>query len=142
MYSAWNSAKTDNCTTLPSNVLYPVSGLKYLCSKYTFCLILIEEKRLRRSENTRNPQPHKEGELSTPQTKDVEEGQVDDVVEIVTTTGDVHVVEEQSPHFTSASAQMLIQDIMVCSRDLDIIKQKTNDVEQKMKNMIDVLGRI
>ncbi|PIO16047.1 hypothetical protein AB205_0063530 [Aquarana catesbeiana] len=59
-----------------------------------------------------------------------------------TASGDVHVVEEQSPHFTSASAQMLIQDIMVCSRDLDIIKQKTNDVEQKLKNMIDVLGRI
>ncbi|PIO23328.1 hypothetical protein AB205_0122150, partial [Aquarana catesbeiana] len=78
----------------------------------------------------------------TPQTEDVEEGEVDDVVEIVTTTGDVHVVEEQSPHFTSASSQMLIQDIMVCSRDLDIIKQKNNDVEQKMMNMIDVLGRI
>ncbi|PIO13402.1 hypothetical protein AB205_0020460 [Aquarana catesbeiana] len=55
---------------------------------------------------------------------------------------DVHVVEEQSPHFTSASAQMLIQNIMMCSRDLDIIKHKTNDVEQKMKNMTDVLGRI
>ncbi|PIO09750.1 hypothetical protein AB205_0168230, partial [Aquarana catesbeiana] len=99
------------------------------------------EKRLGTSEDTRNPQPHEEGELST-QPEDVEEGEVDDVVEIVTTTGDVHVVEEQSPHFTSASAQMLIQDIMVCSRDLNIIKQKTNDVEQKMKNMIDVLGRI
>ncbi|PIO13481.1 hypothetical protein AB205_0041090 [Aquarana catesbeiana] len=118
----------------------PISGLKYLCAKYTFCLILIGEKRLRTSEDTRNPQPPEEGELST-QPEDVEEGEVDDVVEIVTTTGDVHVVEEQSPNFTSASAQMLIQDIMVCSRDLNI-KQKTNDVEQKMKNMIDVLGRI
>ncbi|PIO11266.1 hypothetical protein AB205_0027170 [Aquarana catesbeiana] len=71
-----------------------------------------------------------------------EEGEVYEVGEIVTTTGDVHVVEDQSPHFTSASAQILIQDIMVCSRDLDIIKQKTNDVEQKMKNIIDLLGRI
>ncbi|PIO32528.1 hypothetical protein AB205_0057630 [Aquarana catesbeiana] len=86
----------------------PISGLKYWCAKYTFCLILIGEKRLGTSEDTRNPQPHKEGELSTPQPEDVEEGEVDDVVEIVTTTGDVHVVEEQSPHFTSASAQMLI----------------------------------
>ncbi|PIO38447.1 hypothetical protein AB205_0020780 [Aquarana catesbeiana] len=57
-------------------------------------------------------------------------------------TGDAHVVEEQSTYFTSASAQIIIQEIMVCSRDLDIIKQKTNEVEQKLKNMIDVLGRI
>ncbi|PIN97278.1 hypothetical protein AB205_0023510 [Aquarana catesbeiana] len=102
----------------------PISGLKYLCAKYTFCLILIGEKRLGMSEDTRNLPPPKEGELSTQQPEDVEEGEVDDVVEIVTTTGEVHVVEEQSPHFTSASVQMLIQDIMVCSRDLDIIKQK------------------
>ncbi|PIO10245.1 hypothetical protein AB205_0034690 [Aquarana catesbeiana] len=60
----------------------------------------------------------------------------------VDTWGDVHFVEEQAPHFTSASAQILIQEIMVCSRDLDIIKQKTYEVEQKLKNMIDVLGRI
>ncbi|PIO14604.1 hypothetical protein AB205_0217510 [Aquarana catesbeiana] len=50
-----------------------------------------------------------------------EEGEV---VEIVTTTGDVHVLEEQPPHFTSDSAQRLIQDIMFCNQDLDIIKQK------------------
>ncbi|PIO14740.1 hypothetical protein AB205_0171440 [Aquarana catesbeiana] len=55
---------------------------------------------------------------------------------------DVHFVEERSPHFTSDSEQRLIQDVMWCSRDLDIIKQKTNEVEQKLKNMIDVLGRI
>ncbi|PIO23965.1 hypothetical protein AB205_0064340 [Aquarana catesbeiana] len=60
----------------------------------------------------------------------------------VSHTGDVHVVEEQSPHFTSDSAQRLNQDIKFCSRDLDIIKQKTNEVEQKLKNMIDILGRI
>ncbi|PIO14529.1 hypothetical protein AB205_0153400 [Aquarana catesbeiana] len=55
---------------------------------------------------------------------------------------DVHVVEEQSTHFTTDSAQRLIQDIMFCSQGLDIIKLKTNDIEQKLKNMIDVLGRI
>ncbi|PIO09974.1 hypothetical protein AB205_0113660, partial [Aquarana catesbeiana] len=58
-------------------------------------------------------------------------------IEKVFLKSDVLVVEEQSPHFTSDSAQMLIQDIMFCSRDLDIIKQKTNEVEQKLKNMID-----
>ncbi|PIO11747.1 hypothetical protein AB205_0043620 [Aquarana catesbeiana] len=101
----------------------PISGLKYLCAKYTFCFILIGEKKLGTSEDTRNSPPPKEGEQRT-QPEDVEEGEVEEVVEIVTTTGDVHVVEEQATHFTSASAQILIQEIMVCSRDLDIIKQK------------------
>ncbi|PIO23955.1 hypothetical protein AB205_0206870 [Aquarana catesbeiana] len=64
------------------------------------------------------------------------------MVEIVTTTGDVHVVEEHSTHFTSDSAQELILDIMFCSQDLDFIKEKTKEIEQRMKNMIDVLGRI
>ncbi|PIO24996.1 hypothetical protein AB205_0082170 [Aquarana catesbeiana] len=102
----------------------PISGLIYRCAKYTFCFIFIGEKRLGTSEDTRNPPSPEEGEQRTPQPQDVEGGEVDDVVEIVTTTGDVHVVEEQAPHFTSASAQILIQEIMVCSRDLDIIKQK------------------
>ncbi|PIO31207.1 hypothetical protein AB205_0084320 [Aquarana catesbeiana] len=117
-----------------------ISGHKYLCAKYTFCFILIGEKRLGTSEDNRNPPtpPPEEGEQMT-QPEDVEEGEV---VEIVTTTGDVHVVEEQYTLFTTDSAQRLIQDIMYCSQDLDIIKQKTNEVEQKLKNMIDVLGRI
>ncbi|PIO30691.1 hypothetical protein AB205_0080940 [Aquarana catesbeiana] len=104
----------------------PISGLKCRCAMYTFCFILIGEKRLRTSEDTRNSPPPEEGEQRTPQPEDVEEGEV---VEIVTTTGEVHVVEEQSSHFTSDSAQRLIQDIMFCSQDLDIIKQKTNDIE-------------
>ncbi|PIN89242.1 hypothetical protein AB205_0161170 [Aquarana catesbeiana] len=100
----------------------PISGLKYLCAKYTFCFILIGEKRLRMSElHEPPPPPSEEGEQRTPQPQDVEEGEV---VEIVTTTGDVHVVEEQSTHFTTDSAQRLIQDIMFCSRDLDLIKEK------------------
>ncbi|PIO36818.1 hypothetical protein AB205_0187260 [Aquarana catesbeiana] len=101
--------------------------------------VVKREKRLGMSEDNRNPphQPPEGGEQRT-QPEDVEEGEV---VEIVT-TGDVHVVEEQSTLFTTDSAQRLIQDIMYCSQDLDIIKQKTNEVEQKLKNMIDVLGRI
>ncbi|PIO26592.1 hypothetical protein AB205_0014810, partial [Aquarana catesbeiana] len=85
------------------------------------------------------PPPSEEGDQETPQAEDMEEGEV---VEIVTTTGDVHVVEEKAPHFTTDSAQGLIQDIMYCSQDLDFIKQKTHEIEVKLKNMIDVLGRI
>ncbi|PIO12966.1 hypothetical protein AB205_0127340 [Aquarana catesbeiana] len=89
----------------------PISGLKYLCAKYTFCFILTGEKRLggHHSEDTRNPTPHKEGELSTrPHPEDLEEGGVEEVGKLVTTTGDVLVVEEQAEHFTSDSAQRLI----------------------------------
>ncbi|PIO23225.1 hypothetical protein AB205_0066870 [Aquarana catesbeiana] len=112
-----------------------ISGHKYRCAKYTFCFILIGEKGLRTSEDTRDPLLTKEGELST-QPEDVAEGEVEEVVEIVTTTGDVHVVEEQSTHFTTDSAQRLIQNIMWCSQDLDFIKEKTKEIEQRMKNMI------
>ncbi|PIO10540.1 hypothetical protein AB205_0148200 [Aquarana catesbeiana] len=60
------------------------------------------EKRLGTSEDTRDPQPPKEEEVTTPQPEDVERGEVHDMVEIVNTTGDVDVVEEET-HFTSAS---------------------------------------
>ncbi|PIN88236.1 hypothetical protein AB205_0000490 [Aquarana catesbeiana] len=123
----------------------PISGLKYLYAKYTFCSIVIGEKRLgeRHSEDTRNPTPRKQGELrKTPHPEDLEEVEVEEVGELVTTTGDVLDVEEQAEHFTSDSAQRLIQDIMVWNGELDIIRKKLNVMEQQMKNMIDVLGRI
>ncbi|PIO26099.1 hypothetical protein AB205_0155790, partial [Aquarana catesbeiana] len=99
------------------------------------------KKRLGTSEDTRDPQPPKEGEIPTPQLEDVEEGEVYEVGEIVTTTGDVDVVEEET-HFTSASAHVLIGGIMVCNRDLQKIKEDMNDVEKRLKNIINVLGRI
>ncbi|PIO27414.1 hypothetical protein AB205_0077180 [Aquarana catesbeiana] len=107
-----------------------ISGNKYLCAKFTFCFILIGEKRLGPSEDTSNTKLQEEGEQRTPEPQDVEEEEVEDVIEIVTTTGDVQVVEEQSTHFTSDSAQWLIQDIKWCSRDLDLIKEKTKEIEQ------------
>ncbi|PIO23742.1 hypothetical protein AB205_0197860 [Aquarana catesbeiana] len=60
---------------------------------------------------------------------------------MVTTTGDVDVVEEET-HFNSASAQILIREIMVYNQDLEMVKQKITDVQKKMTNVIDVLGRI
>ncbi|PIO16244.1 hypothetical protein AB205_0040890 [Aquarana catesbeiana] len=53
---------------------------------------------------------------------------------------DVQVVVPKSCHFTSDSAQRIIREIMFCSHDLDIIKEKTKEIEQRLKNMIDVLG--
>ncbi|PIO36290.1 hypothetical protein AB205_0095060 [Aquarana catesbeiana] len=100
--------------------------------------IHIGEKRLRTSEDTRDPPPPKEGEIPTLQPEDVEEGEVYEVGEIVTTTGDVDVVEEDL-HSTSAHA--LIGEIMVCNRDLQKINQgDIDDIEKRLKNIIDVLG--
>ncbi|PIO23469.1 hypothetical protein AB205_0008670 [Aquarana catesbeiana] len=66
--------------------------------------------------------------MPTPQPEDVEEGEVYEVGEIVTTTGDVDVVEEET-HFTSA--HILIGEIIVCKQDLQKIKENINDVEKK-----------
>ncbi|PIO22632.1 hypothetical protein AB205_0111610 [Aquarana catesbeiana] len=61
---------------------------------------------------------------------------------MVTTTGDVDVVEEET-HFNSASAQVLISEIMVCNQDLEKVKQNTNDVQKKkLPTSIDVLAKI
>ncbi|PIO35528.1 hypothetical protein AB205_0140260, partial [Aquarana catesbeiana] len=113
----------------------PISGLKYLCAKYTY-FFHIGEKRLGghpSSEETTDPPPHEEGEI--PQTQpEKEEG---DVVEIVTTTGDGDVVEEEC-HFTSENAQILIGEIMGCNQDSGNMQQNINDVQNKMKNIIDV----
>ncbi|PIO05698.1 hypothetical protein AB205_0190130 [Aquarana catesbeiana] len=75
------------------------------CKKYTYFLIHIGEKRLGTSEVTRDPQPLKEWELTTPQPEDVEEGEVYEVGEIVTTTGDVDVVEDESQVHASSSGR-------------------------------------
>ncbi|PIO10417.1 hypothetical protein AB205_0136170 [Aquarana catesbeiana] len=118
----------------------PISGLKYLCAKYTF----FNSHRGEKTQGIRGyqgPQLHKEGEVTTPQPQDVEEGEVYEVGEIVITTGDVDIVEEES-HFTSASAHVLIREIMVSNHDLQKIKEDINDVEKRLKNIIDVLGRI
>ncbi|PIO35379.1 hypothetical protein AB205_0131450 [Aquarana catesbeiana] len=69
-----------------------ISVHKYLFAKYTFCFILIGEKRLAPSEDTRNTTPHEKGEQSIVVPKDVEEGEVEEVLEFGTTTGDVQVV--------------------------------------------------
>ncbi|PIO33480.1 hypothetical protein AB205_0177370 [Aquarana catesbeiana] len=99
----------------------------------------IGEKRLgghHSAEETTDPPLHEEGEIPQSQ-REEEEG---DVVEIVTTTGDRDVLDPG--HFTSESAQILIGEVMGCNRDLENIHKNINDVKNKMKNIIDVLGRV
>ncbi|PIO16459.1 hypothetical protein AB205_0171030 [Aquarana catesbeiana] len=114
------------------------SAIKYLCAKYTI-FFYIGEKRLGghpSSEETRDPPPPEEGEIPQRQ----EEQEEEDVVELVNTTGDRDVVDPDP--FTSESAQILIGEIMGCNVALENIKKNINDVIQKNKNIIDVLGRV
>ncbi|PIO15205.1 hypothetical protein AB205_0130290 [Aquarana catesbeiana] len=116
----------------------PISAIKYLCAKYTY-FFYIGENRLgghHSSEETTDPPPLEEGEIHQSQVEQEEE----DVVEIVTTIGDRDVVD--LGHFTSESAQILIGEIMGCNRDLENIQKNINEVKNKMKNIIDVLGRV
>ncbi|PIO09497.1 hypothetical protein AB205_0198120, partial [Aquarana catesbeiana] len=99
------------------------------------------EKRIGTYEDTRNPTTPEEGEIPTHPEEDVEEGVVHELGKIVTTTGDVDVVEEET-YFNSASAQILIRQIMVCNRELEKVKENINDFEKRLNNIIDVLDRI
>ncbi|PIO25254.1 hypothetical protein AB205_0187570 [Aquarana catesbeiana] len=104
------------------------------------CFKYLWEKRIRTSEDTRNPTTPEEGEIPTHPEEDVKVGEVHELGEIVTTS-DVDVVEEET-NFNSASAQILIREIMVCNRELEKVKENINDVEKRLNNIIDVLDRI
>ncbi|PIO12770.1 hypothetical protein AB205_0176900, partial [Aquarana catesbeiana] len=88
------------------------------------------------SEETRDPPPLEEGEIPQSQAEQKEE----DVVELVTTTGDRDVVDPDP--FTSESGQILIGEIMGCNVALENITKNINDVIKKNKDIIDVLGRV
>ncbi|PIO13219.1 hypothetical protein AB205_0025080 [Aquarana catesbeiana] len=105
----------------------PISAMKYM---------YLEDTPHPRRPQT--PPPLEEGEIHPSQAEQEEEEE--DVVEIGTTTSDRDVVDPG--HFTSESAQILIGEIMGCNRDLENILKNINDVQQKMKNIIDVLGRV
>ncbi|PIO10658.1 hypothetical protein AB205_0179590 [Aquarana catesbeiana] len=88
------------------------------------------------SEENTDPPPLEEGEIP-PTQEDQEE---EDMVELVTTTGDRDVVDPDL--FTSESAQILIGEIMGCNLELENLNKNINDVIQKNKNIIDVLGGV
>ncbi|PIO11605.1 hypothetical protein AB205_0029890 [Aquarana catesbeiana] len=106
----------------------PISAIKYLCAKYIYFFSHRREKTQRTPLIRGNHGPPTSGDVKIPQTQPEEEK--GDVIEIVTTTGDCDVVEEEC-NFTSESAQILIGEIMGCNRDFENIKQNINDVQNK-----------
>ncbi|PIO16410.1 hypothetical protein AB205_0050600 [Aquarana catesbeiana] len=106
----------------------PISAIKYLCAKYTFFFFTCE-KRLGKSEETRDSPPPEEGEIPQTQAEE-EEGDIVEIGKIVTLTGDGDVVEEEC-HFTSESAQILIGEIMGCNHHLEHLKRKTSMMFKK-----------
>ncbi|PIO41079.1 hypothetical protein AB205_0110530 [Aquarana catesbeiana] len=103
----------------------------------------IGEKRIGTSADTSNPTLNEERELITHHEDVYAEVQevLGEVVEMMLTTCDVDVVEEET-HFSSASAQILISEIMVCSRNLEKMKQNIHDVKKRLSNIINILGKI
>ncbi|PIO10469.1 hypothetical protein AB205_0201650 [Aquarana catesbeiana] len=111
MFSAWNLPNQTIVRHFQAMFHIPISCLKYLCAKYTLFFIHMR-KDFGTSEDIKNTTPPKEGEIPTHPEEDVE-GEVPELGEIVTTTGDVVDVVEEETHFTSASAQILFGEIMV-----------------------------
>ncbi|XP_077307136.1 uncharacterized protein LOC143927030 [Lithobates pipiens] len=101
------------------------------------------EKRIGTTEDTSNPTPNEERQITThPEDVDADVHKVlGEVVEIMSTTGDVDVVKEET-HFSSASAQILIREFMVCNCDLEQFKQNIHGVQKRLSNIIDILGKI
>ncbi|PIO25751.1 hypothetical protein AB205_0045140 [Aquarana catesbeiana] len=91
------------------------------------------EKRIGTSADTSNPTPNEERQLTT-HPEDVDA----DVQEVL---ADVDIVKEET-HFSSASAQILIREIMFCNRDLEQMKQNIHDVQKRLSNIINILGKI
>ncbi|PIO22623.1 hypothetical protein AB205_0054510 [Aquarana catesbeiana] len=136
----------------------PFSRLKYHCFNYTFCLIIIGEKRLRQqSKDPRTPPSHQpEAEItSSPSPRprppdELEEREAEEVCNVSTPPSDVLVVEGHAAEpFNTDSAQRLIGQIIVWNGQIDRIRDqidsmrnRLDSMQQEIKNMIDVLGRI
>ncbi|PIO27016.1 hypothetical protein AB205_0151900 [Aquarana catesbeiana] len=106
----------------------PISARKYLCAKYTFFLFTYGRKDSGHQRRPGTPHLWKKGKYHQHNRRRRE--MFLKIGEIVTTTGDGDVVEEEC-HFTSESAQILIREIMGCNCDLENIKENISNVQKK-----------
>ncbi|PIO10018.1 hypothetical protein AB205_0143670, partial [Aquarana catesbeiana] len=109
------------------------------------------------SKDLRTPPSHQPEAQDTPSPSprprppdDLEEGEVEEVCEVSSPPSEFLVVEGQAAeHFTTDSAQRLIGQIMLWNGHIDQMREqihsmklRLDSMQQEMKNMIDVLGRI
>ncbi|PIO29844.1 hypothetical protein AB205_0071640 [Aquarana catesbeiana] len=59
----------------------------------------------------------------------------------MSTTGGEDVVEDQI-HFSSASAQILISELLVRNRELEKMKENMPDLQNRVINIINILAKI
>ncbi|PIO09675.1 hypothetical protein AB205_0183670 [Aquarana catesbeiana] len=116
------------------------------------------QKRLRQqSKDPRTPPSHQPEAEDTPSPSprprppdDLEKGEVEEVCKVSSPPSEFLVVEGQAAEpFTTDSAQRLIGQIMLWNGQLDQMREqihsmqlRLDSMQQEMKNMIDVLGRI
>ncbi|PIO10938.1 hypothetical protein AB205_0083860, partial [Aquarana catesbeiana] len=94
------------------------------------------------AEDSPSPRPRPPDEL--------EEGEVEEMCDLSTPPSELLVVEGQAAEpFTTDSAQRLIGQIMLWNGQIDKMHEqiqtmqlRLDSMQQEMKNMIDVLGRI
>ncbi|PIO11929.1 hypothetical protein AB205_0062430, partial [Aquarana catesbeiana] len=105
--------------------MFPIYSyaIKYLCVKYSIFVLHRGEKTWRTPLIRGDHRPPTSGRRGNPPNP----------------TDDRDVVDPDP--FTSESAQILIGEIMGCNLQLENLKKNINDVIQKNKNIIDVLGR-
>ncbi|PIO15907.1 hypothetical protein AB205_0170500 [Aquarana catesbeiana] len=117
----------------------PISGLKYLCAKYTFCFTLKGKQRLGKYEDTRDPhhllKKGNKGHNLRMWRKEM-----------------WWRLSPQQVMFRLWYQNLVISPVTVhngWSRKSCFVvliwtlsKKKTKEIEQRLKNMIDVLGRI
>ncbi|PIO11077.1 hypothetical protein AB205_0074470, partial [Aquarana catesbeiana] len=116
--------------------------------------IIIGEKRLRQqSKDPRTPPSHQPEAEDSPRPRppdELEEGEVEEVCKLSTRPSELLVVEGQvAEPFSTDSAQRLIGQIMLWNGQIDqmrdqihSMKLRLDSMQQEMKNMIDVLGRM
>ncbi|PIO09441.1 hypothetical protein AB205_0154820, partial [Aquarana catesbeiana] len=114
------------------------------------------EKRLRQqSKDLRTPPSHQPEAEDSPRPRprppdELEEGEVEELCDLSTPPSELLVVEGQAAEpFTTDSVQRLIGQIMLWNGQIDQMREqihtmqlRLDSMQQEMKNMIDVLGRI
>ncbi|PIO12011.1 hypothetical protein AB205_0025930 [Aquarana catesbeiana] len=113
----------------------PISAIKYLCAKYTYFFYHRGSKTRKTTLIRGDHRPHTSGRRGNPPKQSRRR-------KTLWKLAPQQVIVILWIQINSESAQILIGEIMGCNRDLENIQKNINDVQQKTKNITDVLGRV